>query len=158
MIWVTEEVYREYYRPIWKFRKEEQKRGNCIVERSKDWLCDGDCLGCEFHISGRALSLDDILRSGTSDIVTYADTIVDDSELPVLDKMCHEELLDCVYDLLADLDELDQQIAMGIMQNKSERDIAEACGFKNNSSVNYRKKQLMERLRKSLADMGFETY
>ena len=158
MVVVSKEVYYEYYRPIWAHRKREQKLGNCTVEHNKDWLCDGDCAGCEFHAYGKVSSIDDIVFNSTSETITYADTLFDESEEPVLDKMCHEELLGCVYDLLAELKGLDQQIAIGIMQGKSEREIAEACGLKNNSSVNWRKKQLLESLRESLAELGFNNY
>ena len=158
MIVVSKEVYYEYYRPIWAHRKREQKLGNCTVEHNKDWLCDGDCAGCEFHAYGKVSSIDDIICNSASGSISYADTLANESEEPMLDKMCHEELLGCVYDLLAELKGLDQQIAIGIMQGKSEREIAEACGFKSNSSVNWRKKQLLESLRESLVELGFNNY
>lgn len=45
---VTEEQYYAYYRDIWATRKRAQAHGQCMCPKSKTWMCDGDCLGCEF--------------------------------------------------------------------------------------------------------------
>ena len=32
---VTDEVYREYYRPLWRLQKEAQKNGQCMCQKAK---------------------------------------------------------------------------------------------------------------------------
>lgn len=34
---VTEEVYREYYRPIWRIQKAARKNGQCVCPKTKLW-------------------------------------------------------------------------------------------------------------------------
>lgn len=55
---VSEEVYREHYRYYDAFRKRHQAHGQCACPKNKFWLCDGDCLTCEFRRAGDMLSLD----------------------------------------------------------------------------------------------------
>lgn len=55
---VPEEVYREHYRYYDAFRKRHQAHGQCACPKNKFWLCDGDCLTCEFRRAGDMLSLD----------------------------------------------------------------------------------------------------
>lgn len=46
---VPEETYKEHIRYFDTFRKRQQSRGECACPKSRFWLCDGDCLTCEFH-------------------------------------------------------------------------------------------------------------
>ena len=55
---VTKEVYYDYYRPIWRIRKQAQKYGQCMCPQSKLWRCDGCCLDCPYHAAGNMSSLD----------------------------------------------------------------------------------------------------
>ena len=55
---VTEEQYYAYYRDIWATRKRAQAHGRCMCPKTKIWMCDGDCLVCEFRAAGDTLSLD----------------------------------------------------------------------------------------------------
>ena len=55
---VTKEQYYGYYRDIWATRKRAQAHGQCMCPKSKLWLCDGDCLACQFRSAGDNLSLD----------------------------------------------------------------------------------------------------
>lgn len=64
---VTEEVYREYYRPIWRLQKEAQKNGQCMCTKSKLWVCDGDCATCEYRAAGNTISLDAPMENGDGD-------------------------------------------------------------------------------------------
>lgn len=54
---VTEEQYYTYYRDIWATRKRTQAHGQCMCPKSKTWMCDGNCLACEFRAAG-----DNLLR------------------------------------------------------------------------------------------------
>ena len=61
---VTEEQYYAYYRDIWATRKRAQAHGQCMCPKSKTWMCDGDCLVCEFRAAGDNLSLDYTVEDG----------------------------------------------------------------------------------------------
>ena len=67
---VTEEVYREYYRPIWRLQKETQKNGQCMCPKAKLWVCDGDCATCEYRAAGNTISLDAPSRLGPQSATT----------------------------------------------------------------------------------------
>ena len=61
---VTEEQYYAYYRDIWATHKRAQAHGQCMCPKSKTWMCDGDCLVCEFRAAGDNLSLDYTVEDG----------------------------------------------------------------------------------------------
>lgn len=89
---VTEEVYRPYIRECDATRKRNQSHGRCACPRKKFWLCDADCLNCEFRRTGDVLSLDYELAREDSDALTMLDTLADPSL--------------SAEDIVADLDEL----------------------------------------------------
>lgn len=91
---VSEEVYREHYRYYDAFRKRHQAHGQCACPKNKFWLCDGDCLTCEFRRAGDMLSLDYESENEDGDSCTPLDSIPDDAPL--------------ISDVLADKDELNQ--------------------------------------------------
>lgn len=75
---VQENQYREFDRWRTNLRKREQYWGRCFCPRSKWWLCDGNCLDCEYH-TRNDVSLDDPLPNGDG---TIGDYIVDDKPTP----------------------------------------------------------------------------
>ena len=72
---IAEDQYREYDRWRTALRKRMQYRGECFCPRSKWWLCDGNCLNCEFR-NNTTVSLDDPLPNGEG---TLADYVPDDA-------------------------------------------------------------------------------
>lgn len=74
---IPEDQYRDYDRWRTALRKRMQYRGECLCPRSKWWLCDGNCLDCEFH-NNTTVSLDDPLPDGEG---TLADYVPDDAPL-----------------------------------------------------------------------------
>lgn len=52
--------------------------GRCFCPRGKWWLCDGDCVDCEFHTRNE-VSLDDPLPDGEG---TRGDYVPDDNPTP----------------------------------------------------------------------------
>lgn len=71
---VPEDQYREFDRWRTNLRKREQYWGRCFCPRGKWWLCDGDCVDCEFHTRNE-VSLDDPLPSGLVKVKTGTNTI-----------------------------------------------------------------------------------
>ena len=55
---VTEEVYLEWYRPIWRCHDFARRHGQCSLSRWQ--LCEGDCAICRFRMAGDHSSLDDL--------------------------------------------------------------------------------------------------
>lgn len=48
---VVPEQYKKFDQWRTNLRKREQYWNRCFCPRSKWWLCDGNCLDCEFYIS-----------------------------------------------------------------------------------------------------------
>lgn len=147
---VSEEVYLEYYRPVWRLQKEAQKRGQCVCPRSKLWLCDGDCAMCEYQAAGNTISLDAPMRNDAGEEFCLWDTLEDPTaniEESVADKLLLEEL----FRALDELDPDSRRICELIRQGKSEREIADEFVIRQ-STLNYRKRKLMDSLRERLKD------
>ena len=148
---VTEEQYYAYYRDIWATRKRAQAHGRCMCSKSNTWMCDGDCLACEFRAAGDNLSLDYTVEDGEGNQKSWADDLVDDAP-NVQSIMEDRELLCALYQKLQELDPEGCRICELIMEGKSERDIASIMGYNNQSAVNYRKQKAFDRLRVLLGD------
>ena len=120
---VSQEIYYEYYRPIWRIQKRAQDHGQCICTKNNLWKCDGDCLVCPYHTAGDTRSLDAELESEDGSTMTLLDTIPDPTiniEDAVADSIMLEELL-------KSLDELDpdgRSMCELIIQGHSEREAA----------------------------------
>lgn len=146
LIPVTEEVYKEYYRPIWRTHYHASKHGQCGCT---DWRrCEGDCGLCRYRAAGNTLSLNAEYEGEEGSKLNLLDTIEDSAaniEEIVADKLLLEEL----FRVLDDLDPDSRQICELIRQGKTEREIAAEFGVRQ-STLNYRKNKLMDKLRKRL--------
>ena len=151
---VTEEVYREYYRPIWRMQKATRKAGQCICPRSKLWLCDSDCLTCGYHTSGNTVSLDAPMENANGDEFTLMDTLTDPDSC-FADILIDRLLLNQLLDKLAEQDPEGRRICELIMDNCSKAEIADALqrefgGNWYKSKAVYREKQILDKLRKRI--------
>ena len=120
---VTKEQYYAYYRGIWAIRKRAQAHGQCMCPKSKIWLCDGDCLACEFRSAGDTLSLDYTVKDSEGNQKRRADGLWDDSQ-DVQSILEDRELLDALYEELRKLDPEGRRICELILQGRSEREAA----------------------------------
>lgn len=120
---VTEEQYYAYYRDIWSTRNHAQAHGQCMCSKSKTWMCDGDCLACEFHAAGDNLSLDYTIEDGEGNQKSWADDLQDDTP-DAQSIMEDRELLCALYQKLQELDPEGRRICELIMQGQSEREAA----------------------------------
>ena len=144
---VSEDIYKTYYRPIWITRSHAQKNGECHITKSRMWMCDGICPGCQFQTCGRNISLETPIGDGD---ITVGDTLQDDSPDPESILM-DRELISALYKELDLLDPEGKRICELIMQGKTEREIA-ACTGKSHSTVNYHKNKIFSHLREALKD------
>lgn len=120
---VTEEVYREYYRPIWRLQKEAQKNGQCICPKDKLWVCDGDCAMCEYHAAGNTVSLDAPMENADGEKFSLLDTLEDPTG-SFADILVDRLLLERLLDELEECDPEGKRICDLIMEGQSEREAA----------------------------------
>ncbi len=141
---MSEEVYKEYYRPIWRVFRKAHDHGECSCLGKDWWKCEGDCLTCEFHLGSSVRSLDSLITDET----TLLDVIYDES--PNIHTVLEErDLLIALFQKLETLDPEGKRICELVMQGKSERVIAEELNIPRNTYV-YRKNKLFSILRESL--------
>lgn len=79
---VSDEIYNEFYRPIWNTFRKAHRHGTCSCPGSKWWLCGGDCAVCKYRTAGDSLSLDyelEVIGDIRSDDAAPIDEIVTDS-------------------------------------------------------------------------------
>lgn len=154
---VTEEVYLEYYRPIWRLQKEAQKNGQCMCPKSKLWLCDGDCAMCEYHAAGNTTSLDAPIENGDGEEFSLVDTL-EDPNAAFADVIVDRLLLEKLLDELAEQDPEGKRICELIMEGSSKAGIADTLqrefgGNWYKSKAAYREKQVLDRLHKRILDL-----
>lgn len=151
---VTEEVYSEYYRPVWRLQKEAQKNGQCMCPKSKLWLCDGDCAMCEYHAAGNTASLDAPIKNADGVEFSLADTL-EDPNAAFADLLVDRLLLGKLLDELAEQDPEGKRICELIMEGSSKTEIADILqrefgGDWYKSKAVYREKQVLNWLRKRI--------
>ena len=151
---VTEEVYHEYYRPIWRLQKEAQKSGQCMCPKAKLWMCDGDCATCEYRAAGNTISLDAPMENGDGEEFSLKDTL-EDPTASFSDVLVDRLLLEQLLDELAERDPEGKRICELIMEGSSKAEIADTLqrefgGDWYKSKAVYREKQVLDKLRKRI--------
>ena len=85
---VPEEYYLEHVRSHDAFRHKMQARGLCSCPRGKWWICDMDCLTCEFYNRDVPISLDSTAEDVDGEL--YLKGIISDKGKDVADLVCDE--------------------------------------------------------------------
>ena len=65
---VPEKVYQEHIRFHDTYRHRMQNRGFCCCPRNKWWVCDADCLTCEYRNADVIASLDAPIDEESDDL------------------------------------------------------------------------------------------
>ncbi len=146
---VTEEVYRDFYRPIWRTQYHARKNGECRCPKNQLWKCDGICPGCRYSAAGRKVSINTPICDDDPDL-TLEDVLESDDPSPESILM-DRELLDALYDELDRLDPDGRRICELIMAGKTEREMAATLG-RSQSTLNYQKRKILSLLREALKD------
>ena len=133
---VTEEVYLEYYRPIWRLQKDAQKNGQCMCPKSKLWLCDGDCATCEYRAAGNTTSLDAPLENGDGDEFSLVDTL-EDPNAAFADVIVDRLLLERLIDELTEQYPEGKRICELIMEGQSERQAANVLNMTRSTFISF---------------------
>ena len=132
---IPEDQYREYDRWRTALRKRMQYRGECFCPRSKWWLCDGNCLDCEFH-NNTTVSLDDPLPDGDG---TLADYVPDSA--PLIEEVLSEKAeLDQLFERLQELMPEAKRIGELREEGLSDEAIADIVGIKRTTFLSRLKK------------------
>lgn len=135
---VSPDEFKKYNRWCTALRKREQYWKRCSCKRNKWWLCDGNCLDCEFCIKKEA-SLDKPLPNGKG---TLSDYISDNTPTPE-EIVSDRDLLNCLIKRLREIDpEADRIIQIWIdhPESISDRKVAELLGRKQRTFADEMKK------------------
>ena len=124
---VPEEVYQEYTRFHDTYRHRMQGRGLCSCPRNKWWVCDADCLTCEYRNADVIASLDSPIGEEEDDL-TLMDTIADDS-VAVSELATDRIVLEQLFKRLADLMPEATDIGKLRLQGLSDEAIAKKIGI-----------------------------
>jgi len=125
---VAEEQYHAYYRDIWATRKRAQAHGQCMCPKSKIWLCDGDCLACQFRAAGDNLSLDLTYANESGDELSLLDNLAGGSasvEDVVTDQIVLTELINRLGEIMPEAHRIGELRLAGM----TDTEIADAIGI-----------------------------
>jgi len=132
-IFVTEEVYRAYKRPLWREKKEKERRKRCRDENGN--RCTKNCNDCLKSRNGSDLSLEKLSDIGldVADPVDYAEFVADELLLEQLLGVLNDEeiaLIDALF-----------------YKERTEQDYAVEVGV-SQQAIGKRKKKIIDKLRK----------
>ena len=117
---VSEEVYREHTR----FHDAQ-----CVCPKNKFWLCDADCLTCEFRRAGDHISLDYTTENEDGDTCSPLDALADTAP-SIEDVICDKAELDQLFARLNELMPEAQDIGKLRQKGLTDEAIAEVIGIK----------------------------
>ena len=136
---VSEEYYRDHTRYHDALRKRQQSHGQCVCPKNKFWLCDGDCLTCEFRRAGDTLSLDYTVENEDGDACSPLDNLADPA--PSIEEIiCDKAELDQLFARLNELMPEAVQIGQLRQDGLSDEAIAEIIGIKRTTFLSRLKK------------------
>lgn len=148
---VTEPQYYAYYRDIWATRKRAQSHGQCMCPKSKQWLCDGDCLICTFKAAGDNLSLDLAYENENGEEYSLLDELGDQS-VSIDDVVTDQIMLDILFQRLGEIMPEARDIGDLRLAGLSDAQIADVIGIPRTTFL-YRLKKAKELLKDEYPDL-----
>lgn len=145
---VTKEEFDAYYKDIDLYRRTQQRHGRCVCPKSRQLMCDMDCLTCPYRRVGDIRYLDSTIEHENGYIEAFYEKFPDDTPSPE-EIVCELDLLKSLCNELQMLTPDDYDICSVIMSNLSDRKAAEKLGIPRNTYT-YRKKKVLEQLREAL--------
>lgn len=124
---VPEDVYQEHIRFHDTYRHRMQGRVLCCCPRNKWWVCDADCLTCEYRYADVIASLDAPIGEEDDDLILM-DTIADES-VAVSELATDRIVLEQLFKRLADLMPEAADIGKLRLQGLSDEAIAKKIGI-----------------------------
>ena len=122
---VPEDVYQEHIRFHDTYRHKMQDRGLCSCPRNKWWVCDADCLTCEYRNADVIASLDSPIGEDDDDL-TLMDTIADDSVVVselATDRIVLEQLFKRLADMMPEAENIGRLRLQGLSDEQISREI-----------------------------------
>lgn len=135
---VSEQIYHEYKRSLWREHKRKERASRCYLGNKR---CTGDCKTCQYLREGAPLSLDTMFDDGLD--VADGSCLEDVIELKMKIKILHEAL--------NNLDPADRDIITLFAERNSDRKISEKLD-RPQTTISYRRKVNLKQLRKYLKD------
>ena len=129
---VTEEVYHEYMRPIWREQKEATRAKKLCVNQSRKYACNHDCDHCT----------QPVFRESAIDMMPEEA----DSSMSLEDFCIQKLLIEQLLEAMEDLAPEDRLLLQLIGEGEFERTIANILG-KSKTAVHKRKDKLFAMLR-----------
>lgn len=133
---VSNEIYSEIMRPIWRENQRVKRSLECI---HKNKCISGNCDSCTKH-EYFSDSLEFVMENGGIDLPNS-----ESAEEIFCRKLFFREL----NEALSGFDEVDKKIFEMILDDKSERAMAEQLGFKSKNSVKKRREKLLKKFEKN---------
>ena len=132
---VSDEQYLSYYREICTAQRTARRYGECKCPTSKLWMCDADCIGCEYRSYGRTVSLEyDVETNGDR----YASC--EDVEASYINEITSFE----IREIIASFSDVERTILRCVVHEITERDLAEILGV-SPATAHKRKIKLIEK-------------
>lgn len=139
---VSEQIYYEYYRPLWALMKKLQRQGECVCPKNQVPYCDGNCLECQYHRFICA-SLNEPVGDGE---ISIGDTIADCS----FEKT---DLEDEIKEIINSLSEKEQRLCFCLLHDISIKDTKKILKYDgtDDSFYKYRRRKI-EKFEKIFAE------
>lgn len=122
---VPENVYQEHIRFHDTYRHRMHGRGLCCCPRKKWWVCDADCLTCEYYNNDIIASLNSPIGEEDDDLILM-DTIADESlavsEL-VADRIALEQLFKRLDELMPEAESIGKLRIQGLSDDAIAKEI-----------------------------------
>lgn len=124
---VSEEIYQEHTRFHDTYRHRMQGRGLCRCPRNKWWVCDADCLTCEYHNADVIASLNAPIGDEDDGLILM--DIITDESVSVSELTADRIVLEQLFKRLAELMPEAESIGKLRMQGLSDEAIAKVIGI-----------------------------
>lgn len=148
---VSKEQLDVFYKEADRIRHKEQYHHRCMCPRNKWWLCDGDCLGCEFHAPGDTLSIDRTYQNSDGDELSMLDKLAD-SAAGIEDVVTDQIMLDMLFQRLAEIMPEAKIIGQLRQDGMSDEAIAKFIGIPRTTFLS-RLKKAKELLQREFPDL-----
>lgn len=136
---VSKEQRDVFYKEADRIRHKGQYHHRCMCPRNKWWLCDGDCLDCEFHAPGDTLSIDRTYQNSDGDELSMLDKLAD-SAAGIEDVVTDQIMLDMLFQRLAEIMPEARRIGNLRMAGLSDTEIADKIGIPRTTFLSRLKK------------------
>ena len=122
-VMVTEEVYKEYMKPVWRESKQALRGWRCRLSNGR--RCHDNCDECEFARLGEG-------PFGTVGSLDFLEEVEDPallSEYDLEESTINKELISTIWDEVSKMDEVNQRLVDMLYKGYSQTEIGLALGI-----------------------------